>query len=151
MKLDVKIAGLKEALGRLQRGQAALEDMSQMWRDVGDYMRKQTLRCFDGERAPDGTKWAPWSEKYKKRMEKLGKGGNKILANTGELRRSLNRIEFKDRVVVGSALPYAATHQFGDAGRNIPARTFLGLTEADRDEVRRRLKMYFDLAAKRGK
>ena len=40
-----------------------------------------------------------------------------------------------DQVTVGSVKEYAATHQYGDEERNIPARPYLGLSERDVGEL----------------
>lgn len=51
--------------------------------------------------------------------------GAKILQDRGDLKASINMDVSNLMVHVGSALKYAATHQFGDAERNIPARPYL--------------------------
>ena len=49
---------------------------------------------FEKEQGPTG-KWAEWSEPYKERMEKIGKGGNKILQDSGNLRQSFFPFNFR--------------------------------------------------------
>jgi phage virion morphogenesis family len=84
----------------------------------------------------------------------MKKGPPKILVSTGDLRRSVTSREkdknaifyaLKDRLIFGSKLPYAATHQFGDSrnGRNIPARPYFGVTDKDREEIKRMMRDYF--------
>ena len=149
MQVNVRVIGVEELRRKLANIQNAARDMSKFWGAIGKYMRDRTItECFDKEQSPDGVKWAPWSEKYRRRMEKAGKGGNKILTNTSDLRRSIGYNAFKDSVVVSANSDHAKVHQFGDAKRNIPARPFLGVTEADREEIKRCMKMYFDRAAK---
>ena len=41
----------------------------------------------------------------------------------------------KSSASVGSQLIYAATHQFGDSSRGIPARSFLGVSIQDEREI----------------
>lgn len=166
MDIDVRVIGMDELKEMLRRREGRLADMRGFWRSVGDYLVTRTVEeCFGKGQSPDGTKWEPWTEKYKKRMEKLGKGGNNILNDHGShgLLGSIKYDAFRDRVVVGSNLPYAATHQFGDfrsltinketkegepftqhiKSRNIPARPYLGVTERDRTEILRMMRDYF--------
>lgn len=65
-------------------------------------------------------------------------GGKKILIDTGMLYQS---IDWKSKsslvqvgVMGGPALAYAATHQFGNSKKNIPARPFLVLLSQDRTQ-----------------
>ena len=152
MEISVKTKGLKGLIGELKRDRAALRDLKPLWRDVGEYMVKSTVKRFDSEQAPDGTPWKPLSAaRIAQRRKRHAKGKNKkragqmkILNDTGRQRRSVRYLATKDRAVVGTRLKYAATHQFGDAGRNIPARPFLGVTEADLAAVRRMMRKHVE-------
>lgn len=166
MELNVRVVGMDELKEMLRRREEHLADMRGFWRSVGHYLVTRTVKeCFGKGQSPDGTKWKPWTKKYKERMEKLGKGGNNILIDDSVpgLRGSIKYDAFRDRVVVGSNLPYAATHQFGDSrslkikkvsknekpftqnikNRNIPARPYLGVTDKDREEILRMMRDYF--------
>ena len=158
MKFNFRVVGLEICRARYKTRSSALNSMSAFWRRIGDWFIDRTIKeRFDKERAPDGTPWAPWSEGYRERMAKKGKGGNKILADRGELRNSLHRETKRDSVVVGTVKEYAATHQFGDHGRdkrgrrrNIPARTFLGINETDKEEIRKKVARYIKTCGSRG-
>ncbi len=124
---------------RLDRIRSNLDDMEPAWKFVGEFMKKRVIKdCFDKNQSPDGKPWLKWSPQYRKRMEKRGKGGNKILQDRGELRK-ITYQAFKDHVIVGTEAPYAAAHQFGTKANSkhgrIPARPFLGFTEQDKVEV----------------
>lgn len=97
---------------------------------LGGEIASQTRRRIQEERAgPDGAAWAPWSKRYAKRRE--GEGGD-LLFREGDLDESIQHfVRGSDEVVVGSPMVYAATHQFGDPGRGIPARPFLGISRYD--------------------
>lgn len=59
---------------------------------------------------------------------------SKILTERGFLRRGIHyQVTGPGRVEVGSALVYAATHQFGRGG--IPARPFLGISRRDERQI----------------
>lgn len=49
----------------------------------------------------------------------------------GKLQGSSRYVAGADSVAVGTNEAYGPTHQFGDDNRNIPARPFLGLSDAD--------------------
>lgn len=148
MEVYARCIGIERLDELLKRSEERLADMRGFWRSAGLYLVKRSVNdSFGKEQSPDGTKWVPWTKKYKERMEKLGKGGNKILSNKGELRRSIGYLVFRDRVVVGSKLRYARRHQLGDkgwaeGGGGIPPRPYLGVAEQDRMELLRMMRDY---------
>lgn len=84
---------------------------------------------FSKESGPDG-RWKPWSERYRMRMEKLGKGGNKILQDNGTLRNAwtpANVRTVSDGIVWFNQTPYAKRHDMG--GKGTPVRRFSWLSE----------------------
>jgi len=66
-----------------------------------------------------------------------GTRGVKILQDTGTMYRSLVYSAGRDDVEVGipKFVPYAATHQFGDKSRNIPARPFIYLNKREAQQL----------------
>lgn len=112
---------------------------------VGETLVSGTLERFENEEDPEGKKWEP-----------SGRGG-KTLQKTGELRSSIDYAVTQDGVLVGSNKKYARIHQEGGTirpkkgkylkfkGRDgkdvfvkevtIPARPYLGISKADREEV----------------
>lgn len=81
--------------------------------------------------APDGSDWTEWSESYAKTRH----GNNDLLLGEGSLLDSIMSAISGDSVEVGSNLVYAATHQFGDPGRRIPPRPYLGLSTDDERDI----------------
>ena len=150
MEVHGRYVGMARLIEKLRDKEEDIADMRNFWRSAGLYLVKRSVKdSFGKEQSPDGTKWPPWSEKYRKRMEKLGKRGrHKILSDTGELRRSIKYVAFKNRVIVGSNIRYARRHQLGDkgwaaGGGGMPARPYLGVTEQDRTEILRMMYEYF--------
>lgn len=86
--------------------------------------------------APDGSPWQEWSEDYAKTLESHQ---SLLVANSKEgaqLWDSLTHQVIGDEaVLVGTNVIYAATHQFGDESRGIPARPFLGIDEIDLAQI----------------
>ena len=104
---------------------------------LGAEIATQTQRRIREEKTgPDGRDWPDWSARYAKRRR--GRGGSKLFRE-GDLDDSIQHfLRDAGEVVVGSSLVYAATHQFGDPGRGIPARPFLGFSpenERDLEEI----------------
>lgn len=103
---------------------------------LGAEVASQAQRRIREEKAaPDGTPWVPWSARHAATRH----GGHGLLMGEGDLDDSIQHfLSGPETVVIGSPLVYAATHQFGDEGRGIPARPFLGYSagnERDLDAV----------------
>lgn len=90
---------------------------------------------FENEEGPDGP-WEPWSKIYADAMSRRGKGGNKILQDTGRLRQTFLPTSYRkvgegilwfNNARTGSGFPYAAAHDEG--GDQLPARTFMWTSE----------------------
>ena len=95
-------------------------------------------RIADTKASPAGQPWEAWSKRY----EKTRHSGQSLLQSKGDLVTSIQHHVEGDAALVGSNLVYAATHQFGDRGkdrlgrkRNIPARQYLGLGPQDAREL----------------
>jgi len=89
---------------------------------------------FSKEDGPDG-RWKGWSATYAKHMETIGKGGNKILQDSGKLRMSFQPSDWKgqsdgilfvNKAHTKSGFPYAAAHDEG--GPKLPQRRFMWLS-----------------------
>ena len=122
---------------------AAISNMRNLWMSVGSYVQRQIIKeRFDKEQTPDGSKWTPLAPAtVKKRLKRHKSGNMKILQDTGELRRSIAYEAGDFWVRIGSNLKYARTHQFGRG--HIPARPFLGITQAERVHISNMLRSYF--------
>ena len=90
-------------------------------------------KSFARQSTPDGRAWPQLKEKTRKRRRKGGRGA-RILQDRGILMASVTAQQASGGVrqltdtvaAVGSNVKYAATHNYGDPSRNIPARTFIG-------------------------
>lgn len=147
IRIELDDAAAQAELKRLiERGQ----DLRPALGEIGEYLvRDMWPKRFAEKRGPDGLPWAPVSEMYAKRKRAgtaaQAKGDARstsaadLLELTGEL-MDYPRYQFAEG---GNALDFgvntvwAATHQFGDPRRNIPARPFLYLDEQDQAEARR--------------
>jgi len=117
--MAAKLQGLKDEQPILMRSVAAL-------------MRSQTQERIDTEkRAPDGTPWPQWSERY----ARTRKSHHSLLESSGDLLASIAEDSGSDWAEVGSNLVYAAAQDQGFEDNNLPAREFLGLSDENKREI----------------
>ena len=140
-----------------------LSDLSPVMNAVGAMMRDQTEDRFAEHSAPDGTGWAARSPTtlalYARRATQPGgvKTWGGLLHYSGQMAGNIHHSFGPDFAEVGSPEPYAAAMQFGavkgalgaywytsKTGKtvegsspwgNIPARPFLGLSDANRTDI----------------
>ena len=126
--LDTReLAALNAQLARL----SAL-DLDGLTADLALQGESQTRRRISEEKTgPEGAAWPAWSEGYAATRH----GGHSLLECEGHLIASLESGADADTAWWGSDMVYAATHQFGDAGRNIPARPYLGISPQNKREL----------------
>ena len=86
--------------------------------EIGETVKTQTMRRFEHETAPDGSRW---SQSLRAKLE-----GGQTLTDTGRLRDSITYAVAMDNgsVEVGTNVVYAAIHQEGGV---ITAKTSKGL------------------------
>jgi len=117
--------------------QLAHVDLTEPLTTAAFYLAQEARKCFDEQRSPDGAPWAGW-----KRPPSAKRGGpaSKLLRNTDVLMASLagkgqGHIEsvMSASMVWGTAVGYAAYHQYGT--RTIPARPFIGVTDAMLEKI----------------
>ena len=128
-RIDVDDRAARRALrDLLRRG----EDLSPVLRSVGELLVNASRARFDAQRSPEGAAWEPLKPRTLARKKR---NRDKILTERGQLRGTLavGRVD-ADSVVVGSPEKYAATPQFGRGA--IPARPFLGVSDADARGIR---------------
>jgi len=144
----IELTGADAAIAKLGQAEAALENPLGMYERIGDAMVESTRQRFDEGTGPDGS---PWPISFRAQFE-----GGKTLIDSAALQRSITHIASADQVEVGTNMEYAATHQFGaeidheainaDTASiglinswtvTIPARPFIGLSDADEAEIER--------------
>lgn len=115
--------------------------------ELGSILEDGSKDRFRTQTDPTGAAWSPLSPTTLAR-----KKTTRILFESGDLQSSI-RSEVSDRMVeiIAGPTEYAATHQFGRADNKmfgkakapIPARPFLGLSDADNEEIRDATLEYF--------
>ncbi|MGN0192992.1 MAG: phage virion morphogenesis protein [Candidatus Gastranaerophilaceae bacterium] len=90
---------------------------------------------FATEGTSSGEKWKAWSTKYKKHMVKIGKPGNKILTDSAFLKNSFIGEISGNKLTIGTAVEYAAIHNFGHTKKKMPKRPFLRFSDATMEGI----------------
>lgn len=121
--LRVDLKGAAQAAKDLRQAAERARNPAPVLRTAGVELRTAVMDGFRQSVDPaTGKVWAPNAEKTAER-----KGSSKPLIDTARMRNSVSsRVDEPNRLVfVGTNVPYAATHQFGDPERKIPRRRFL--------------------------
>ena len=153
----------KQVLDMLDQLSGRLKNLQPAMQEIGEDIVASTKRRFADGVAPDGTPWAanstettvPFylgafggSHKKDGTLSKAGQarsGAKKPLTGeTKALRTTINyQLSGTSGVRIGSPMVYAAMQQFGGItssssmipGKTIPARPFLGLSDADTSNI----------------
>lgn len=126
-------------IGNLEKGIDGVADKNKQYLDLlASIAFRDIIRHFQSEEGPEEA-WEPWSEIYEAHMIKIGKGGNKILQDTGNLRQQnqpANRRKVQDGVLffnpakTKGGFPYAFAHDNNEQPRKkLPRRPFMWLSE----------------------
>lgn len=158
--VSIRVDGeVEELLAKLE--QMSGVDKAGVMNAIAEGLRTSTVERFGSEESPEGTKWKPSIRATQK--------GGKTLTKSTALKTSIKAKADSTSAAVGTNLVYAATHQFGDertirakkskylkfqvGGKwvsvpsvrvNIPARPFLGISEADKEEIKAILDEVFE-------
>jgi phage virion morphogenesis protein len=151
---EAKFEGLNDAVKALDRfadnvaaRKAALEGLGALAESGAK------ARIERGGPSPAGQAWAAWSPNYAKTRKSGVKGGVKtghsLLRASSALLQSIQFEAFTDRVETGSNLVYAAVHQGGSEkssgrGSGIPARPYLGFSDAEIKEAHEILSQWIE-------
>ena len=160
--VELKDEAVSAALARIA---AALTDMTPVMQEIGEALVASTMDRFAAGVDPDGNPWAPKSattmDAYRSRGDTVS--FKPLWGPSGALATTIHSVAGADQVRIGSGQVYAGVMQFGAAqgafgaraGRtrptekrpksqdyffhipwgNIPARPFIGLSEADRTNI----------------
>lgn len=149
-----------ELIARLRTLQAGLGDagMRPLYKEIGEVIAESTRQRFVSGTAPDGSRWQANAEStylgmLRGKKSSHGKDGRinargaarvmgkKPLVDSGELARSITWQWVSGGVAIGTNRfagdweAGAAVHQFGSRDGRVPARPFLGLSDADEAAV----------------
>jgi len=149
LSFNVQEVGTRRMVRALDR--LAQANTDKLLDTTGQLIENQVRHRIKTERrSPKGKKWAKLSDHYAKSKKRKRPRGS-LLVFDDELRDTMQHQTEQGNVVVGSALPYAATHQYGDKRLGfgttmvtIPARPFLGLSAQNEDDVLSTINDFFE-------
>ena len=150
---SIRLDGDVSALLRRMRAYSEL-DRKNLNAALAESARESTLERFRRSKGPDGRRWKP--------SIRAATVGGKTLIDSAQLRNSIKSYSDEKGFAVGTNVKHGATHQFGEPGRtiraktrkglrfqvggrwvtkkqvkvSIPARPFLGLSEEDMEEIK---------------
>ena len=101
--VNINVRDFNRSLAALMR---KVRDQRSMWEEIGFILLKSVDENFEQEGRPDWDEWDPAVGETKP-------PGDKILTDSGQLRRSVTHDADAEGVTIGSNLEYAAIHQFG--------------------------------------
>jgi phage virion morphogenesis protein len=136
LRIQIRAEDLERRLGQIAQ---RASNMRPAYQAIGNYLVGETQDRIKRETSPDGTRFQPLAAATVRRKAAKGKI-RKILQEEGNLVGTIAAQVHGAGVAIGSNLPYAAIHQYGGkAGRGrkvtIPARPYLGVSEADEQEI----------------
>jgi phage virion morphogenesis protein len=139
VQVELTLQGIEGAARAL--GQLAETDLEDMAFNAGALLESSTQERIASEKAaPDGTAWPAWSDSYARTRT----SSQSLLVQGGDLREATQNYTTGTTARVGNNLVYGAIHQMGGEIENawgrgisvtIPARPYLGLSDADRDAL----------------
>ena len=155
--MGVRLKGDFNKLLKTLEKASRIDIKNRIGKPVGEALVSSTRERFRTSRAPDGKPWKPLAAStvksgFKKKDYKKSGGLRKgvaereakrlILVQSSQLKNSITSKAEGTQVMVGSNRDYARIHQKGgQAGRRkkvkIPARPYLGFSDADRHEIER--------------
>lgn len=106
---------------------------------------RDIIQHFDRQESSEGP-WPKWSASYTKFMSSIGKGGNKLLQDSGRLRQAFQPVSVRktnegllwfNNAKTASGFPYANAHNEG--GKRLPKREFMWISDSALSEMEEQL------------
>lgn len=136
ISIDYDDSQIRQALDQLLEASGNLRPAML---EISEYLHERSRESFDNAQSPDGIPWAALNATTLKRKAKKGVPINLPLHGESlHLRDTIFPFASDDEAGISTGpatQKYAATHQFGDDKRKIPARPYLGLSEIDEQEI----------------
>lgn len=141
---------IKGASSALQRASDALDGdgLALLLSDIGEYMLGATRDRAAQQIGPDGAPWAALSPRYAAHKSKVRPGvpilrfDNHMIGD--QLSHQLD--ENNTALLVGTNAIQGAAQHFGYPERKLPARPWLGVSDADADEILQLTQDHLDAA-----
>lgn len=137
---DDKVARrwMAQLVARIAKTQAGARDYANLLSTV---VFRDIIGHFEQEEGSKGP-WTAWADVYADHMQRIGKGGNKILQDSGRLRQAFTPASWRsvsegilwyNPARTRSGFPYAKAHD--DGGKILPKRDFMWLSDDARERL----------------
>lgn len=132
--ISMKVNGFEEIKNKTKMMNERTKNMNTVLSVIAGKIWKNVMNNFKEEIGTEGY-WQPWRKKIKDGGYRFypyrpyGRGGDKLLQDTGRLRSSIRYTVFKDTAVVYTNIKYAKYHQEGTS--NIPKRDFMWIPDSE--------------------
>lgn len=146
--IRIVLDGVDEAVKSLKAMAERLKNLRPAWQTVLAYLRRASEAQFATEGARSGSRWQPLSLAYAARKARRYPGQPILRASDAVFRSLVDRtadsiIEIEPQsLTYGTSRFYARFHQRG-MGRN-PRRQILAVTEQDRREIQKLVRLHLD-------
>lgn len=138
MILDISFSGMDETLAKLLAMQQRGDNLRPLFLKIGDDMVEVTKKRFETATDSDGNAWVKNSD-----VTLANKSGTKPLTNHGDLAASIDYqplgdygVEIFTNAVQGAMMQFGGTKaEFSNLWGDIPARPFVGLSNADKQHI----------------
>jgi phage virion morphogenesis protein len=133
-RVGVQVVGLDALQGVIRKAILKNSSTQPIMMLIAQKMRVMILSNFDKKRNPDGSEWEPLSP-LTVAMRRTGRGIGypRMLRDTGVLYNSITPQATDKEAVVGTNVPYARKHVYGEDG--IPVRNFMWIEDSGVQEL----------------
>ena len=139
--LDVNSKELAALNKRLAKWFIKISKPSEAMKLIAQHLESQTRRRIEKEKSePDGTAWQEWSEEYAKTRH----ANHSLLIGTQSMLDDIASESGSDFAAVFTSMIYGRTHQEGDKSRDIPARSYLGLSKDNARAIEKEIAKFME-------
>lgn len=109
----------------LRQLSGSLKNTRPLMRGIATLLENSTRKRFETKTAPDGSRWANWTERTKRIEKYRTRGRDRLLRDESYLLKSITSRSTANLAQVGTNRVYAPHHQFGT--KRMVARPMFGL------------------------
>ena len=117
----------------LRQLSGSLKNTRPLMRGIATLLENSTRKRFETKTAPDGSRWANWTERTKRIEKYRTRGRDRLLRDESYLLKSITSRSTANLAQVGTNRVYAPHHQFGT--KRMVARPMFGLSAQDSADI----------------
>ena len=117
----------------LRQLSGSLKNTRPLMRGIATLLENSTRKRFETKTAPDGSRWANWTDRTKRIEKYRTRGRDRLLRDESYLLKSITSRSTANLAQVGTNRVYAPHHQFGT--KRMVARPMFGLSAQDSADI----------------